>query len=146
MANEGVFCLLCLSTISFRVDVRYLSAGFILKKRGDRLFPSVVPFTHLSQACEMCSRPHGVDRTSVPADSASAQVLGDDGRLYVPAENVDIYRDEVLPLATMITPNQFEAELLSGVMIATEEDAVRACMALHSRCVGGLVVEHPCGS
>lgn len=64
-----------------------------------------------------------------------AQVLGDDGRLYVPAENVDIYREEVLPLATMITPNQFEAELLSGVTIVTEEDAVRACMVLHSRFV-----------
>lgn len=53
--------------------------------------------------------------------------------MYVPAENVEIYRGEVLPLATMITPNQFEAELLSGVTIVTEEDAVRACMALHSR-------------
>ena len=61
------------------------------------------------------------------------QVLGDEGRLYVPAENVDIYRNEVLPLATMITPNQFEAELLSGQTIATEEDAIRACRILHSR-------------
>lgn len=61
------------------------------------------------------------------------QVLGDEGRLYVPAENVNIYREEVLPLATMITPNQYEAELLSGVVIHTEEDAVRACLALHAR-------------
>lgn len=53
--------------------------------------------------------------------------------MYVPAENVDIYREEVLPLATVITPNQYEAELLSGVTILTEEDAVRACLALHSR-------------
>ncbi|CAN0194510.1 unnamed protein product [Ascophyllum nodosum] len=60
-------------------------------------------------------------------------VLGDEGRLYVPAENVDIYRNEVLPLATMITPNQFEAELLSGQTIVTEEDAIRACRILHSR-------------
>lgn len=82
---------------------------------------------------------HGVNCVvvCVRVVSAPLQVLGDDGRLYVPAENVDIYREEVLPLATMITPNQFEAELLSGVTIVTEEDAVRACMALHSRCVEG---------
>lgn len=61
------------------------------------------------------------------------QVLGDDGRLYVPAENVDIYRKEVLPLASMVTPNQFEAELLSGVTIRTQDDAVRACLELHTR-------------
>lgn len=54
--------------------------------------------------------------------------------MYVPAENVEIYREEVLPLASMITPNQFEAELLSGVTIATQEDAVRACAVLHARC------------
>lgn len=68
-----------------------------------------------------------------PPPPPTPQVLGDDGRLYVPAENVDIYREEVLPLATMITPNQYEAELLSGVTILTEEDAVRACVVLHSR-------------
>ena len=62
-------------------------------------------------------------------------MLGDEGRLYVPAENVDIYREEVLPLASMITPNQFEAELLSGVTITTQEDAVRACTVLHARYV-----------
>ncbi|CAN0016839.1 unnamed protein product, partial [Choristocarpus tenellus] len=60
-------------------------------------------------------------------------VLGDGGRLYVPEGNVDIYRNEVLPIATVITPNQFEAELLSGVEIRTEDDACRACAALHEK-------------
>jgi pyridoxine kinase len=58
-------------------------------------------------------------------------VLGDNGKLYVPAELVGIYRDDIVPLATMLTPNQFEAELLTGVTIATESDALGACQALH---------------
>ena len=39
-------------------------------------------------------------------------VLGDNGRLYVPPTLVDIYRDEVVPHAHALLPNQFEAELL----------------------------------
>jgi pyridoxal/pyridoxine/pyridoxamine kinase len=38
----------------------------------------------------------------------------------------------MLPLATVITPNTFEAEHLSGVTIASEADAVAACRALHA--------------
>ena len=58
-------------------------------------------------------------------------VLGDHGKLYVPEELVAIYRAEVVPLATLLTPNQFECELLTGVNVASEADAVRACDALH---------------
>lgn len=57
-------------------------------------------------------------------------VLGDNGKYYVPAELVDVYRSKVLPRAYMITPNQFEAELLSGVNIHTEADAVSAIAGL----------------
>ena len=32
-------------------------------------------------------------------------VLGDNGRLYVPAELTTIYREEIVPLATLLTPN-----------------------------------------
>ena len=60
-------------------------------------------------------------------------VLGDHGKLYVPEELVAIYRAEVVPLATLLTPNQFECELLTGVSVASEADAVRACDALHGR-------------
>ena len=51
-------------------------------------------------------------------------VLGDNGKLYVPPDLVPIYRDEVVPLATILTPNQFEAETLTGIQIASDEDAV----------------------
>ena len=58
-------------------------------------------------------------------------VLGDNGRLYVPAELTTIYREEIVPLATLLTPNQFEAELLTGMTIGSEEDALAACASLH---------------
>jgi pyridoxine kinase len=60
-------------------------------------------------------------------------VLGDeDCGFYVPEELVSVYKELMLPLATVITPNTFEAEHLSGVKIASEQDAVQACQALHA--------------
>lgn len=37
-------------------------------------------------------------------------VLGDDGVFYVPRELVTVYKEEVIALATILTPNQFECE------------------------------------
>lgn len=58
-------------------------------------------------------------------------VLGDDGRFYVPQSLTSIYRNEVIPLANIVTPNQFEAEQLTGVKIWNMKDAMNACAALH---------------
>ena len=58
-------------------------------------------------------------------------VLGDDGRCYVPESLVSVYRSEVVRRATTLTPNQFEAELLSGVSIRDLSGACEALAALH---------------
>ena len=58
-------------------------------------------------------------------------MLGDDHRFYVPQELVQVYRTAVLPLANVVTPNQFEVEQLTGIQVNTTEDAKRACQALH---------------
>jgi len=60
-------------------------------------------------------------------------VLGDDGCYYVPESLLPIYRDEIIPLADVITPNQFEAQLLTGVQIQSEADAIRAMQILHDK-------------
>ncbi|XP_065057429.1 pyridoxal kinase-like [Rhopilema esculentum] len=60
-------------------------------------------------------------------------VLGDNGKFYVPESLLQIYRDKIIPLADVITPNQFEAELLSGIKIRNEEDAIKATDILHSK-------------
>lgn len=58
-------------------------------------------------------------------------VLGDKGKFYVPTELVGLYRERVIPLADVLTPNQFEVEQLTGIKINTMEDAKRACDQLH---------------
>ncbi|KAJ2850559.1 putative pyridoxal kinase [Coemansia brasiliensis] len=67
-------------------------------------------------------------------------VLGDDGALYVPQELVALYRDVLCPMASLVTPNQFEAEMLTNTKIATLEDAKQACDQLHSLGVPNVVI------
>lgn len=57
-------------------------------------------------------------------------VLGDDGTYYVPQSLVPIFIQKILPEAFMITPNQFEAELLSGKPIFTESDCIDCLKSL----------------
>ena len=87
--------------------------------------------------------------------------MGDNGEMYVPKELLNIYRDNLIPLADIVTPNQFEAEqvlilissciavifcvinnqsiynfqsfrLLTGKTILSEVDAVESMQILHS--------------
>ncbi|KAK9845799.1 hypothetical protein WJX81_002662 [Elliptochloris bilobata] len=60
-------------------------------------------------------------------------VMGDDGRLYVPEDAAAVYGEAIVPLASVLTPNQFEAERLTGREIRSEGDALAACRALHER-------------
>jgi pyridoxine kinase len=59
--------------------------------------------------------------------------MGDDGRLYVRPEMPAAFRDLIAPAASILTPNQFEAEQLTGLSIASEADALAACRLLHAR-------------
>ncbi|KAF7136295.1 hypothetical protein RHSIM_Rhsim08G0085100 [Rhododendron simsii] len=59
-------------------------------------------------------------------------VMGDEGKLYVPPELVAVYREKVVPVASMLTPNQFEAEQLTGLRIVSEKDGREACNILHA--------------
>nr|XP_011465167.1 PREDICTED: pyridoxal kinase isoform X1 [Fragaria vesca subsp. vesca] len=59
-------------------------------------------------------------------------VMGDEGKLYVPPELVSVYREKVVPVASMLTPNQFEAELLTNSRIVSECDGRKACNILHA--------------
>ncbi|XP_069389309.1 pyridoxal kinase isoform X2 [Paralichthys olivaceus] len=58
-------------------------------------------------------------------------VMGDQGAMYVPEALLPVYKDKVVPLADILTPNQFEAELLTGRKINTEEDALEVMELLH---------------
>ena len=60
-------------------------------------------------------------------------VIGDDGRCYVPEALISQFRSSAVPRATLLTPNQFEAEVLSGVTVRTIDDAFAALDWVHSR-------------
>lgn len=59
-------------------------------------------------------------------------VMGDDGQLYTPPELLDIYKLQVAPLADVLLPNQFEAEILTGLKITDISSAQEVCQKLHS--------------
>eukprot|EP00730_Choanoeca_flexa_P017556 TRINITY_DN8470_c0_g2_i4.p1 TRINITY_DN8470_c0_g2~~TRINITY_DN8470_c0_g2_i4.p1 ORF type:complete len:295 (+),score=47.95 TRINITY_DN8470_c0_g2_i4:56-940(+) len=67
-------------------------------------------------------------------------VLGDNGKLYVPEELVAMYKQEIVPLADIMTPNQFELELLTDSKIASVDDAWTAMASLHDRGVQAVVL------
>lgn len=46
---------------------------------------------------------------------------------------VDVYRSQVVPIADVLTPNQFECELLAEMKLATVADALAACKKLHAQ-------------
>lgn len=58
-------------------------------------------------------------------------VMGDGGKLYVPLEVAEAIRDELLPLATCLTPNRFELEWLTGWLAGTVPDAIPAARSLN---------------
>ena len=57
-------------------------------------------------------------------------VLGDDDSLYVSTEVANAIRDELLPLATCITPNRFELAWLTGKPVSNKSDALIAAASL----------------
>nr|CAB3264765.1 pyridoxal kinase-like [Phallusia mammillata] len=62
-------------------------------------------------------------------------VMGDtwdgEGKMYVPEELLPIYRDEVAPIADILTPNQFEAELITNTKMTNEQEALAGINLLH---------------
>lgn len=59
--------------------------------------------------------------------------MGDNGHMYVPENLLPIYRDEIIPLCDICTPNQFEVELLTGNKVASVADAWRSMQWFHER-------------
>lgn len=59
--------------------------------------------------------------------------FGDTQKMYVPESILPIFRDEIVPLADIVTPNQFEAELLTSMKITNEQDAWKAMNWFHDK-------------
>lgn len=46
-------------------------------------------------------------------------VIGDNGKMYVLKQLLPIYKMTIVPLADILMPNEFEAELLTYIMVKT---------------------------
>lgn len=58
-------------------------------------------------------------------------VMGDVGRgVFVRPEIPDFMRETAVPAADVVTPNQFELELLTGVSVATMDDALKGARVI----------------
>ena len=55
------------------------------------------------------------------------------GDKLISDEAIEILKAELLPLATVITPNIPEAEVLSGMTIKNEEDMIKAAKAIYEK-------------
>jgi pyridoxine kinase len=61
-------------------------------------------------------------------------VIGDVGRgIFVRPGIPEFMRDRAVPLASIVTPNQFELEWLTGRQVVSLEDAKAAVAALHAK-------------
>jgi pyridoxine kinase len=57
-------------------------------------------------------------------------ILGDAGKLYVSTETAEAIRDQLLPLASITTPNLFELQWLTGTSVTERDDIARAAREL----------------
>ncbi len=60
-------------------------------------------------------------------------VIGDEGRLFVAEGLIQVFRDSLVPAASVVTPNQFELETLAGRPVRTMETLRTAADALMLR-------------
>lgn len=68
-------------------------------------------------------------------------VMGDLGRGFYVSEDIpNIFKNEVVPMAGIVTPNQFELEALTGMEIQSLEDLFKAIGALHDMGPGVILV------
>ena len=81
-----------------------------------------------------------VKRVNPQAIYVCDPVLGDAGKMYVPPELLPFYRDHLISLADILTPNDFEAELLTGIVVESQETAFQAMDALHNKGIKIVVI------
>ncbi|KAF8817946.1 pyridoxal kinase [Cardiosporidium cionae] len=118
MPNEGVTTRIAAANIG--LDYTHVLTGYI----GDPSFLANV--IEIVAGLKNPVSAHGNRKAQIPLWLCDP-VLGDNDKLYVSEELLAIYKQRALPYADIITPNQFEAQWLSGIKIQNLQDA-RACI------------------
>ncbi len=73
---------------------------------------------------------NGIETASPDVVYLCDPVIGDHGRVFVRQGIENVFRDHLVPRATIITPNAFELALLSGHRVETVQDAHDAAVTL----------------
>ena len=107
-----------------------------LRKANPDLVYGKIP-GHCSLLCQL--NVHSYVRLCMLLHAVCDPVMGDDNRLYVSQDLIPAYKDQIISLATVLTPNQYEAELLTGITIDSKRCALKACESLHDRGVATVV-------
>jgi hydroxymethylpyrimidine/phosphomethylpyrimidine kinase len=63
------------------------------------------------------------------------------GSVLMENPTLHILKEKMLPLARIVTPNLYEAEVLSGIKIGGKEDMVKAAKVISSHCKGVILVK-----
>lgn len=71
-------------------------------------------------------------RYEVPALIIDPVMVSKAGHHLLQEDAIDTVKKRILPLATLVTPNVPEAEVLTGLSIRTMEDMEEACKAIHA--------------
>lgn len=88
----------------------------------------------LPETADVVARTVAAVRQARPgARYACDPVLGDAGRIYVREGLLEAFRDRLLPLSDIATPNRFELEVLTGRKIVSLADAALAAGALRAQ-------------
>ena len=66
-------------------------------------------------------------------------VIGDDGKVYVADGILDVVRNRLVPNASLVTPNQFELELLSGIAAEDASGLLAASAAISAQGPAGVI-------
>ena len=79
--------------------------------------------------------------SAAPAVYCCDPVMGDTGRgFYVKPDIPEMFKNELVPLADIVTPNQFEIEALTGIEIQDLDSARRAINMIHEKGPGVVLV------
>lgn len=129
-----------IASVSFLETVaKFIKA--LRQKNPDLIYSNAPATVYVPPASHVNSMSELMKLYSHPA--VCDPVMGDDNRLYVSKDLVPAYRDQIVSLATVLTPNQYEAELLTGIKINSKASALAACQALHHNGVATVVRLYP---
>ncbi|KAK7497221.1 hypothetical protein BaRGS_00011515 [Batillaria attramentaria] len=109
-----------INTVQFSNHTGYIGSRSFLEKVVDVVKELKDKNPHLTYVCD--------------------PVMGDGGHLYVPADLVEPYRNLVVSQADILTPNQFELELLTESKVGSEDEALAAMGRLHEKGVKTVVL------